>query len=98
MNKEEFAKSIGMKSADVNKVLDGITNALASGNPVQFVGFGTFDIGARAERKGRNPKTSEDITIPAVVYPKFSFGKPPKDKVAEGNKKQLKAMLKAKKK
>lgn len=58
---------VSKKDADklVNAVLDSIVEALASGDKVQLVGFGTFEVRERAERKGRNPRTKEDIVIPA---------------------------------
>ena len=56
-----------------------VTEALKSGDTVTLVGFGTFYVGERAERKGRNPKTGEEITIAAAKSPKFRAGKALKD-------------------
>ncbi|MEG0306031.1 MAG: HU family DNA-binding protein, partial [Oscillospiraceae bacterium] len=65
----------------VAAILDGITNALVSGDKVALVGFGTFETRARPERKGRNPRTKEEITIPATTAPAFKAGKALKDAV-----------------
>jgi|ERR1700677_2747050 len=90
MNKSELVAAIAEKSAqsqsDVNKFIDGfcetITEALANGEQVALVGFGTFKVGERAARKGRNPRTGEQIDIAASKSPKFTVGKIFKDKVA----------------
>ena len=58
-----------------------VTEALAKGDAVQLVGFGTFDVGTRGERTGRNPKTGESIKIKASKCPKFKAGKALKDSV-----------------
>ena len=60
-----------------------ITEALAAGDKVQLVGFGSFEIRARAARIGRNPKTKEEIKIPASKVPAFKPGKALKDAVAK---------------
>ena len=65
----------------VNSMIDGITGALAKGEKVVFVGFGTFSVSKRKARKGRNPKTNEVITIPASTVPKFKPGKELKEAV-----------------
>ena len=72
---------VSKKDADklVNAVLDSIVEALASGDKVQLVGFGTFEVRERAERKGRNPRTKEDIVIPASKLP----GKGMKDSISK---------------
>ena len=57
--------------------------ALAEGDKVQLVGFGAFEVKARAERIGRNPKTKESIKIPASKVPVFKPGKALKDAVAK---------------
>ena len=51
----------------VAAVLDGITEALKAGDKVALVGFGTFETRERPARKGRNPRTKEEITIPATL-------------------------------
>ncbi len=76
---------ISKKDADkyVNTVLDAIVEALAAGDKVQLVGFGTFEVRERAERKGRNPRTKEDIVIPASKLPVFKAGKGMKDSISK---------------
>ena len=59
------------------------SEALAAGDKVQLVGFGSFEIRARAARIGRNPKTKEEIKIPASKVPAFKPGKALKDAVAK---------------
>ena len=87
MNKAELISAVAMK-ADVSKkdaeavltaALDTITEALAEGEKVQLVGFGSFELKKRAARLGRNPKTKEAIEIPASVVPTFKAGKALKD-------------------
>ncbi len=56
-------------------LLEIITEELANGNDVVFKGFGTFGIGQREERKGRNPQNGQELTIPATKYPKFKASK-----------------------
>ena len=65
----------------VNTVFDTISESLANGEKVQIIGFGGFDVRERAERKGRNPQTGEEITIPASKVPGFRAGKALKDAV-----------------
>ena len=65
----------------VNAVFDAIANALKSGDKVQLIGFGTFEVKDVAEREGRNPKTGESIKIPASKKPSFSASKALKDSV-----------------
>ena len=91
MNKAELISAVAMK-ADVSKkdaeavltaALDTITEALAEGEKVQLVGFGSFELKKRAARLGRNPKTKEAIEIPASVVPTFKPGTAMKDAVAK---------------
>ena len=91
MNKAELISAVAMK-ADVSKkdaeavltaALDTITEALAEGEKVQLVGFGSFELKKRAARLGRNPKTKEAIELPASVVPTFKAGKALKDAVAK---------------
>ncbi|MDI9600650.1 MAG: HU family DNA-binding protein, partial [Acidobacteriota bacterium] len=58
-----------------------ITAALADGDQVSMVGFGTFKVRERAARKGRNPQTNEEIEIAARKVPAFTAGKKLKDAV-----------------
>ena len=87
MNKSELIDQVASK-ADISKsaagdaldaVLDGITGELMQGGTVTFVGFGTFSVGARAARDGRNPRTGETIKIKASKNAKFKAGKALKD-------------------
>ena len=80
---EAIAKDADISKAAAGKALDAVTNAvtaaLKKGDTVTLVGFGTFYVGERAERKGRNPKTGAELTIPAAKSPKFRAGKALKD-------------------
>ena len=89
MNKSQLVYEIS-KQADVTKdvaqrtlnaTIDAITNALKSGDTVTLVGFGSFQVRERAARKGRNPKTGEEIQIKASNSPTFKAGKSLKDAV-----------------
>lgn len=79
------ANETGLTKKDAEKavgsVLDAITAALQQGDKVSLVGFGTFEVRERPERKGRNPQTKEEITIPASKLPAFKAGKALKDAV-----------------
>lgn len=83
MNKEELVSAIAgaskMTKKDVNVVLDStlkcISDALKQDDKVTLVGFGTFQVKARAAREGRNPKTNEVLHIPAKKVPVFTPGK-----------------------
>ena len=79
--KAELSKKDSEKA--VNAGVEAITEALAQGDKVQLVGFGTFEVKSRAERKGINPRTKEEITIPASKLPAFKAGKALKDSVAK---------------
>lgn len=89
MNKAELiaavAEKTGMSKKDteavVSTALDTIVAAMAEGEKVQLVGFGSFEVKKRAERIGRNPKTKEEIQIPASRVPVFKAGKALKDAV-----------------
>ncbi len=89
MNKSELIDAIA-GAADISKasaarVLDAtvsvVTDALKKGEMVTLVGFGSFYIGERAERDGRNPQTGTAIKIKAAKVPKFRAGKTLKDAV-----------------
>ena len=80
----EVAKDVATKKAAadaVEAVLAGITKALKKKHTVTIVGFGTFKVGKRKARKGRNPQTGEEIKIKAKNVPKFVPGKELKDAV-----------------
>lgn len=89
MNKAELidaiAEKAGLSKKDAGEALSAFTTTVAdelkSGNSVQLIGFGTFDVGERAARSGRNPKTGQTITIKASKNPKFKAGKALKDLV-----------------
>jgi DNA-binding protein HU-beta len=89
MNKTELIEHIA-KQADISKaaatraldaVIGGVKLSLKRGNPVSLVGFGTFAVGKRAARTGRNPRTGASIKIKAAKVPKFRPGKALKDAV-----------------
>lgn len=65
----------------VDAVLDAITDALTSGEEVNFTGFGKFHVAERGPRQGVNPRTGERITIPGGKVPRFSAGSALKAKV-----------------
>ena len=90
MNKTELVKTIsnnieGATQKDVCVVLDTfmdvVKDTLVNGDKIALTGFGTFEVAERAARKGRNPKTGEEILIPASKAPKFKAGKTLKDAV-----------------
>ena len=91
MNKTELvaavAEKTGMSKKDsekaVNAAFDSITEALVAGEKVQLVGFGAFEVKERNARVGRNPRTKEEIEIPASRVPSFKVGKALKDAVAK---------------
>ena len=89
MNKTELIEEIA-KSADITKasatraldaVIEAVTKSLRANDNVTLVGFGTFSVGERAARTGRNPRTKEAIQIAAAKVPKFKAGKALKDAV-----------------
>jgi len=91
MNKTELIVAIAEKTElskkDAEKALKAFTEVveeqLKSGEKVQMVGFGTFEVSTRPEREGRNPQTGETMTIAASRTPKFKAGKALKDAVNE---------------
>lgn len=66
----------------VDAVVNTIQNALAGGNSVSLIGFGTFEVKTRAARTGRNPQTGAELKISAKNVPSFKAGKELKDAVA----------------
>lgn len=78
-----IAAQAGLSKKDAEKAvvafMDEVTAALKKGDKVSLVGFGTFEVKQRAERIGRNPRTKEQITIPASKTPVFKAGKSFKD-------------------
>jgi DNA-binding protein HU-beta len=89
LNKTELVASVaekaGMTKKDAEKVITAVFNsieeALANNDKVQIIGFGTFEVKIREQRKGRNPQTGKEITIPASKSPVFKAGKGLKDVV-----------------
>lgn len=82
MNKTELVAAVATKAdlskkdaeAAVKVVIDAVTEALADGDKVALVGFGTFEVKTRAARTGKNPRTGETISIPASKVPSFKAG------------------------
>jgi DNA-binding protein HU-beta len=65
----------------LNSFMANVRDSLKKGKRVSLVGFGTFAVGRRAARNGRNPQTGETIKIKAAKVPKFKAGKTLKDAV-----------------
>ncbi|XJS11585.1 HU family DNA-binding protein [Aerococcaceae bacterium WGS1372] len=88
-NKAELVERVAEKTnltkkdvtATVEALFETIEEVLASGDKVQVIGFGTFEVRDRAARKGRNPQTGEEIQIPASKVPGFKAGKALKEAV-----------------
>ena len=89
MNKTDLVRAISAKSglnkkdseAALNAFVDAVQEALLNNEKIVLVNFGTFEVRSRAERKGRNPQTKEQIMIPASKTPVFKAGKGFKDKI-----------------
>lgn len=89
MNKTELIEHIA-QAADISKAsagraleaaIEGIAEALRKDEMVTLVGFGSFYVGMRAARSGRNPRTGASIAIQAAKVPKFRAGKGLKDAI-----------------
>lgn len=91
MNKQDLISKIAedteltqkQASAALDSMLNAVMAAVADGEKVQLVGFGTFEAKKRNARTGRNPKTKEAIEIPASVIPAFKAGKAFKDMISK---------------
>ena len=91
MNKADIVSAVaeraGLSKKDADKAVaaftDVIAESLKSGEKVVLVGFGTFEVKERAARTGRNPRTKQEIEIPASKVPVFKAGKSLKDEVAK---------------
>jgi DNA-binding protein HU-beta len=91
MNKAELitavAQKTGLSKKDSEKavcaVFDSIAENLREGGKVQIVGFGAFEVRQRAAHIGRNPRTKEEVRIPATCVPAFRAGKALKDEIAK---------------
>ena len=88
MNKKDLVEAVskvtcGKKEAEsaVECVLESIKKAMKKGDKVSLTGFGSFTVAKRAARKGRNPRTGEEIKIKASKVPKFSAAKELKEMV-----------------
>ena len=87
MNKTELiaamAEESGLTKTDTEKALNAFVHqvaaALKAGEKIQLTGFGSFGVKERAGRIGRNPRTKEEVKIPASKAPVFKAGKPLKD-------------------
>lgn len=91
MTKAELVTNVAGKSGLTKKdaekaisaVIEVVTEALANGDSVQLVGFGTFEVRERAARKGINPRTKEAIDIAETKVPAFKAGRALKDAVSK---------------
>ena len=91
MTKAELINAVAQKTELYKKdsekavvaVIDAISEALAAGEKVALVGFGTFEVKERAAREGINPRTKEKIEIPASKLPVFKAGKTLKEVVSK---------------
>ena len=89
MNKQELIKKVAQDAgitqkqagAALESALAAIKAAVADGNKVQLIGFGTFESKKREAREGRNPRTGKAVKIDAAVLPVFKAGKTFKDEV-----------------
>lgn len=89
MNKKELISLMAEKSnlskinaeKALNAFIETVEESLANGESIQLIGFGTFLVKERAARKGRNPRTKEEIEIPASKVPAFKVGKDFKEKI-----------------
>jgi DNA-binding protein HU-beta len=89
MNKQELIDAVASESGTskvaaeetINAVFETISKAVAAGDAVQLIGFGSFGTGERAARTGRNPQTGETIQIAAAKTVKFTAGKGFKDAI-----------------
>ena len=87
MNKGELVAAMATKAnvskkaaeESLNAMLDAVKDAMAKGDKVQLVGFGSFEVRTRAARKGKNPQTGAEMKIPACKAPVFKAGKALKD-------------------
>ena len=89
MNKNDLVSAVadasGLSKTDAAKAVEAtfeaVTKALKNGDEVRLVGFGTFAVAKRKASTGRNPRTGEEMKIPASNQPKFKAGKALKDAV-----------------
>ncbi|MCR5085226.1 MAG: HU family DNA-binding protein [Succinivibrionaceae bacterium] len=89
MNKSELVSAIAgeagltLKQSDaaLKAFIKVVKDSMVGGEAVSLIGFGTFEVRERPARKGRNPRTGQEIDIPAAKTPAFKPGKPLKDQV-----------------
>ena len=89
MNKSELVRAVSERTnlaqkdveAVLNSLVDTVGDVLGQGDAVQLVGFGTFQVKHTAARVGRNPRSGEEMQIPAKKLPSFKPGKQLKDRV-----------------
>ncbi|HGJ5890458.1 MAG TPA: HU family DNA-binding protein [Arsenophonus apicola] len=89
MNKTELISKVAEKSGlskkdaekAVNAFIEAVTESLKSGNDVQLIGFGSFQVKQRAARDGKNPKTGKPLKIAAANVPSFKAGQRLKEAV-----------------
>ena len=89
MNKSDLIAAVAAKTgetkknaeASINALIDVIAESLKDGEKIQVVGFGSFEVRERAERKGRNPQTGKEMKIAAKKAAVFRAGKALKDAV-----------------
>ncbi len=95
MTKSEITKSLARRQTQlifadielaVNMILENMTSTLSSGERIEIRGFGSFDVHYRPPRIGRNPKSGETVSVPAMFIPHFKAGKGLREGV---NKKSL---------
>ena len=87
MNKSELVAAMATKAnvskkaaeESLNAMLDAVKDAMAKGDKVQLIGFGSFEVRTRVARKGKNPQTGAEMKIPACKAPVFKAGKALKD-------------------
>jgi DNA-binding protein HU-beta len=89
MNKQELVDAVAAATGEskaataaaLDAIFETVTSAVTEGDVVQLIGFGSFSMGARSARVGRNPATGAEIQIPAAKTVKFTAGKAFKDAV-----------------
>jgi len=92
MNKNELVAAVSEKASlskqdatgAVDAVFEAMQEAMAKGDDIRLVGFGTFSVSHRAASKGRNPSTGAEVDIPARNVAKFAPGKGLKDSLNPG--------------
>lgn len=90
MNKSELVTAVvagstltrAQSEEAINAMFEAMAEALTREEKIQILGFGTFEVKHRSERKGRNPQTGEEMIIPPSKSPTFKAGKPLKDRVS----------------